>query len=929
MTMVEQNPFAQFAQDSQANPFAQFVSQEPQPPQGPPQADIEKAASLRREAAILPPMRADVRPSEEAAMLAAERERKTALGQAQLLEKGLTVGEAPGEARYQSAYGLNRLQGYKAALGPDFEVEQLQTEGPYKGEIIYRKKGEANWQTVRDPEGFMKPLDFAARGRDIQSILPTAVPEVAGALGGMGGAALRTNIPVLRFPALMAAAGGGATRFAAEMLRLRQGRARGIIPPDISDAELQVAAFNESWPQALGEGAGVALHRLLKTAAVRGMPNLGDITPSQFEAAVQEARSRAGSLGQGTLTVGDVFAVMSDPAFAQQNNINSATARSLASFFKSAEAKIASTADLPKQREFQERAVAREQAAGETIQREIPEAAGGVAPDMQAIGQAVERAAPGIEETQAMMRAVAPTRPAADLGERITQTIRTAERSEQDAVKKVYQQISGEAAATTQPASSTADVLDELSADFRTRILPSLTEDNRKLVGEAVRSLYRETPGGLGLDYEFIPAKTELKEITFDQYSKAISDLRTAIRKAYRGDWSGEIDQLARLEEGLVADRNALLAKTGRGQQAVADLERADADWARLKTTFRRAKIADAFTVSPKRARSETAEEFLDDLSIDADTARAVAPYLQGREREEVRGMLMLQMSELAKAYGMGRKIRQGVLERAIDAPDSAITVFFTPAERNQLRSAAQLQEIRRAVGIPADGTLSSWFDGFYEKKSIEQADAVFRRLALDPRNAGVADAIRGMMRKRVYDDITKTGEQGAARIVDTDKLRKMLEDPKQAQWLAKSLGPDFGARLRLVGEATATMFPDVARLSTGAEPVGGGAGLELARRAGRVVVGVLSPESRALTYALQTARGEMRDRISRAILDPEYFQRIMTRSRDTPGARSRAAAIGAVLNEPDIGDPSGKTWAHDLPAVWSENASRMIGAMR
>lgn len=239
------------------------------------------------------------------------------------------------------------------------------------------------------------------------------------------------------------------------------------------------------------------------------------------------------------------------------------------------------------------------------------------------------------------------------------------------------------------------------------------------------------------------------------------------------------------------------------------------------------------------------------------------------------------------------------------------------------------MQEIRRAVGIPADGTLSSWFDGFYEKKSIEQADAVFRRLALDPRNAGVADAIRGMMRKRIYDDITKIGEQGVARIVDTDKLGKMLEDPKQAQWLARSLGPDFAARLRLVGEATATMFPNVARLATGEEPVGGGLLLEGARRIGRTVVGVLSPESRALTYALQTARGEMRDRIARAILDPKYFQRIMTRSRDTPGARSRAAAIGAVLNEPDIGDPSGKTWAHDLPAVWSEHASRMIGAMR
>lgn len=911
-------------EEGEADLPAGFTLEAPTPAtQGAPQEDIDRAASLRQRAAALPRMRADVRPSEEAAMLAAERERTTALGQAQLLERGIKIGEAPVQARVRAGLGLNRLQGYRSALGPDFDVEEVTTEGPYKGEIIFRRKGDQQWQTVRQPEGFMQPLDVGARYRDILSLQESVLPEVMGAIGGAVGASVRTAIPGLRNPIVPAVIGSGALRLPFEIRRLKRGQEQGVVPKDLSDSDIFVAALNETWPQALGEGAGVALYSMMRMGAARGMPDLSGITPRQFEAALQEARRRAGEAGSQTLTVGDIFAVMSDPQVAERIGVSPGAAQTLASFFKTAEDKIASTVRIPQQREFQERAIARERAAGQAVERELPEGVAPVAQDIRQMGEAVERAAPGIEEAQAMLRGVAPTAPTSvqDLGERVTETLRKAEQGEKDVVQRVYQRIGADAAGTTQTADNTIKLLDEFGTEFQTRIFPSLTEDNKRLVTEGLSRLTAETPAADPTQ----PATRAAIDVNFDQYQKAISDIRRAIRNSYKGEWSGEIDQLARIEESLIADRDVLLRRTAGGQQSIADLNAADQEWARLKNTFRRAKVADAFKINPKMSRAETAEDFLDSVSMNADTANALMPYLQPREKQEIRGMLTLQLSELARAYGRGREIRQATLEKAINSPDSAVGVFFSPGERAQLTNAARLQDIRQKIGIPNNGRLEDWFDGFYESKSVTQAENVFRRLGLDPANAPVADAIRAMMRQRLYDDLTVEGPQ-KTRILNTQKFAEMMRDPRQAQWLNVTLGPSFASRMRMVEEATRTMFPDAPRLNMGDEPLGSTQLYQDIKRGIRAFVGVLSPESRTLTYVMQTARGEMRDRIARAVLDPEYFQRIMTRARNTAGGRVTAATIGGVLMEGDLADSSGKTWASDLPVKWSDNISNMIG---
>lgn len=906
--MADANPFDQFDAPAAGNPFDQF--DEPQQPQ----EESPRAASIRREMFALgpdlgpPDMR--MRPSESRLAMQQQAERQRGVQELQLEQEGVRIGEAPVEARVKSGLGISRAQGYQSALGPDYEVREIRSEGPLQGEVVFRKKGEQGWTTVRDPYPLLSPMDFGARARDIQSLRYTAVPEAIGSAGGALGAASR--LPgIATKPLFMAPALGGLARFGAEMSRMQEGRRQGIIPPDISDAEISAVALNEALGQAIGEFGGVALYSAFKTLRGRGLPDLGDLTPDQLQAGIDSLKQKLGPEGAKLITIGDILSEIGHPA---------------ARIFKSGEEKAARTSGAMLQEDFANRLAAKERFSGQQLQRVIPEGATPARVDVEQLGRSVEAAAPGIEEFGAATRAVPGAQPpssAADLGERVVQTLRDAERAGQDAIQKVYTRLSDTVGDVGELPTATGKTIEEMGKDFGTRIFPSLSDDQKKLVADAGRTLYRETPGGFLPDDEvFTPGGRELKEISFLQYQKAISDIRRAIRLGYKGEWSGELAQLDTLERALIADRDRLLMKT-MGPDAVKELNDADAGWAALKNTFRRAKLAEAFKVSPKLARSETSEDFLGDLSMDFDTAQAVKPYLQGRELAEVRGMLMLQLSELGVAYGRGREIRQGVLERAINASDSPIGVFFNQAERKGLTSGAKLQEIRKAIGVADRQDFGSWFDSFYNAKNIGQADALYRRLASNPANAPVADAIRSMVRQRVYDDLSTKGSQNVAKVLDVDKFESLVRDPRQLQWLERSLGPDFAARLGMVSEATRALFPAGQRVNLGAETKAASVTMEALRRTGRAVVGVLSPKARALTYALNVANADMKQRIARAVLDPEYFTRLMRQSRSTAGGRVTAATLGAALNENEFGDTN--VWWSDLPGKWSENVSRMM----
>lgn len=869
-----------------------------------------QSESIRRELMTLglPPRNISaVRPSEEQSAIARENERTRSMGELQLLEGNIRIGEAPIKARELSGYGLNRLQGYKSVLEPlGYQVKEIATEGPYKGEIVYRYSGSDPWTTVREPEGFMRPTDVQARIRDIQSIRGTAVPELIGAVGGAAGAAaLRAPIPMLRSGAAGAAIAAFPARYYAEISRMEEGRRRGVIPSDVSDAEISAIALNDAGWQALGEAGGVALYSLMRSGAIRGMPDMRGLTLEQLNRGIAEAKAAVGPGGENLITVGDVLARIGHP---------------MADFFKSVEEKTAKTFGRPGHMEMRERAIAREQFAGE-------QARGAAAPtaqtDVVQLGEDIAtRVAPGVQEfREQVLSAGGPLVQRPDTGllaSDVVEAIKAAEKTQKAAIQNLYRRAESSAVGASDTLVESETVIKDISDNQGKKLFPSLSDSEKQLVKEAMATFYENG---------------SLKPVSLKQINDAISNIREAIRSKYRGEWKGGLDELASLEEALVKDRNRLLMRTG-GRQAVADFDTAEAQWKLMKDTFRREKIQKAFKVSPNLSSARTAEDALDSLSIDFDTAQQINRYISQSERDRIRAMLQFQVADVGRAYGKAeREIRDSVVQRLVDAEDSPLRVFFTDAERRRMFDAANLQRLRRQIGVAENESMSGWIDNFYSKMDVDQANALFRRLQGDPSLGPVAESVKQAVRQRLYDDITKEGPMKQARILDVEKLTAMLGDPTKSRWLGMVMDPGFLARLDEVGKATATMFPSVSRVNLPqGEAAPGSFGLSLVRGA-RTAIGPLSRESRFITAGLRLATGEMQQRMARAILDPEYFGQIMRRARDTAGGRATAATLGAALMEArgdEIGDKTARgDWIREIPASISRTTERGMGVMQ
>lgn len=863
----------------------------------------DRASDLRRQIEALgPPManRGAVLPGKEAAMLAAEGERKRLQGELQLLEGNIKIGEAPREARVKSGLGINRLSGYQRMLGPDFDVKEVETEGPYKGEIIFRHKDEDQWTTVRDPEGMFKPTDLAARGRDIASIIPTGAAEAVGVIGGAAGALL----PQLRGPSLLARMipgpimgtflGGTAARTAAERVRLGYGREAGVVAPDESIA---AEAVKLGIMQGAFDAGAVAVYKTVRALAGRGVaPQLEGITQAMIDDGMRRLRARLGPEEAKLATIGDVLAEMG-----RTNE---------AALYKAIEEKVARDATKPLQPEFAARVAAKEEAAAGRLAGVLPEGAAPPAQDVVDIGRRVEEAAPGVERFQAEAAGIGgPVAMARrELATTLQERVRTSEAAAKAPISRAYEEIAQLAAGTPETAQTAAAKISDLESDLKSRILPSLSDDNRKLVNEALGSLYTTTTDAAGNEVR------ELKPLNYAQYQKAISDLRTAIRESFRGEWKGETKQLLELEGAFKADRNRLLQANG-GDEAVKRIDELDAEWRQVTDRFRRADLAEAFRVKPTEVEEITAERFMDRVALDREKAEALVPLLSAKERGQLRARLTADLSDLARVYGRKteREINQAAIEQTIRQADSPYPVLFTPAELRRLASGARLQQVRRIVGVADRENFGSWFDDFYSAKNIDQAQALFRRV--DKTDPALGDAIRGMVRQRVYDDLSKAPTQGGKPVLDVDKLTELFRDPKSTQWMASSLGPDFAARMKTVAEATNAILPGGPRLQLGTSAQNEPTTMGMIRRAGRAALGPLSRESRFLTYALESANAEVRNRIGRAILDPEYFGQIVNSARSVPGERATAATIGTLLFEGGgIADNNSEDWVSTLP---------------
>ena len=835
-----------------------------------------------------------------------ERQAYQQAGEQQLKQVGAKIGEAPLQARIESGLGMSRLKGYQAALGPDFEVTEIGTEGPYKGEIVYRRKGEPNWQTVRDPNLLGKPMDFAARARDIQSLQKTAPPELLGTIGGMAATALLPEgMPVLG-PVVRAGLGAFGGRMFGELQRLGEGQRKGIVAPD---EPIIAEAAKLGLEQGLWEAGGVAALGIFRALAGRGIPDMEGITRADIEQALGRIRTKIGDEGAKLATIGDVLAEMG------RSNA--------ADLFKSAEEKIARTARAPSNREFAERMRQKEAFAGGRLGGELPEGVQRPVVDVEQVGRQVEAAAPGVEEFTARAQQVGgvPGMPARELATGVQATARQAEQTAQAPIRAGYADIERTVGGLTAPATTTGQLTENLAAGYETRLFPTLSSDSRSAVKQAMSRLYQEVEDPAD------PSKTikELVPVTYKQLDDAVSDIRSAIRMKLKGEWTGELRELESLEKALLADRDDLLRQAG-GNALVKRNYDLDADWRRTKDTFRRGDFADVFRVKPTEAREITAENFLRDLALDKDTATAMLPVLNPTQKREIRALMVARLSDLAQVYGKGtsREINQAAIEKVLRQADSPFPVFFSPREIDELVKGGQLQRTRRLLGVEDRQDFGGWFTDFYKEQNTSGAKALYQRLAGNP---ALADTVRGMVRQRLYDELAVEGPKKGTKILSMDAFDKLMQDDKKLQFLQQTLGSDFPVRLRVVADATTALFPKFAPLNLGQKEIADATIKGQVVGAARAVLGPLSPIQRRITYATQLADAETKQRIARAILDPVYFGKILERSRQTGGSRATAAAISAVLGERnDLLDADQDSWLQSLPSTVSNAYQSMRG---
>lgn len=238
---------------------------------------------------------------------------------------------------------------------------------------------------------------------------------------------------------------------------------------------------------------------------------------------------------------------------------------------------------LHSSRSFSGRSLEKEQFAGQLAQRELPE---GVTPptvNIEDIGRRVERIAPGAEDVQAALRDVGgvPAVGRRDLAQTISTQLKAAEENARAPISAVYERIASDVGDAQATATNLIGTLNNLKADFDTRLIADISEDNVRLVRGALDKVTQKVEGS---------DVVEPKPVTFKQLDDAIHDLRRVLRETYKGEWRGGLRQILDIEKSVSADREALLRQAGR-DDLIPALQNADKEWRKVSDTFRRSDL--------------------------------------------------------------------------------------------------------------------------------------------------------------------------------------------------------------------------------------------------------------------------------------------------------------------------------------------------
>jgi hypothetical protein len=761
-------------------------------------------------------------------------------------------GEAPSDARFRAGFGVDAgsAEAYQNVLGPEYETKIVESAGPMKGRVLFRKKGSKEWQLAAGQEGARIP-SLA----DLKSVAGPAGQMAAGAVGGTLGA----MIPVLNTVAtgVGAGLGGGAGEFA----RLYAGREMGAIPKDTSNEELMARAMWTGLTEGgLAAGATVAMKIALAFKA-RGIDL--DIDPDKLAKAIEKFRATHGEKASSKATVSDVLA--GEPE---------------GQAILAAERKFGSEAGA------QGDAVRRRMAEKEgLLQSELEGAtpiSGRVLGDEE-VGRRMATS-PATPDAEAELAALGPKlNPESEgIANVLRNAVKKAEDTQEAAAKELYEKAEAPIrGAVTKPITTdiTARQYDDL---LQKDVFQGLSAEDTALIKGWFREAYQKGDGG----------QEVLKDISYETLDRGLKSLRRAIRKGYKGEWNGDLEMLMSLEDAMIADRAKMIGRLDGGSKILKTLEEAEGAWKEIKDTFRRTKLNDFFRQNQgKQALGDEAGARR--VFQDSETAREMGRLLQRpefvQERDVVRRMLRWEASRAAKPKG--GDLNSEALDDWIKNNEEVLTPFFDKKEMADLFRPGAVMRARRAMQISGDMNEAQWFDRFFgQGREIDPkaAQTVMDRLRnLDP---GLANDIKNMTYQRIRSMLSERTQaaRGKEAPVSPEKFERFLETPGRADWLRHVLGPDFAARLRGVSEMVQGLRPQGQAVS--APPAGGGgSNVEMARAGGRLFLGYLSREARAYNSAVRMLSGSARKAYAEAILDPKKYREMLVLNRRL---RSSAAIV-------------------------------------
>lgn len=788
-------------------------------------------------------------------------------GPTELQRAGIFPGSAPAGVRAAASFGLDELESYKRAFGDQYDVTKVTDEGPLKGEIIFSPKGKNEWRSVR---GAGQGIGLG----DIASLAGEAIPTATSTVGGIVGAFSPAS------PGVGAVAGTGVGSFVGELARIAEGRRRGIIPPETSGREILLSAMQRSGLDMLGAAGGTVAYNLYRSFVGRGLPDLG-IDPEEYRRALADLRQSVPAELAGTITPGSV--VGATPRGAVVSEAESRLA-----------AQVGESGD--RMREILQ---ARERAGRELVERELPQTP--AAPAATTVGEMVESAAPtpgrGLD-LALPGRVVSPDVPGT--GERVRTTVEQAFDTAIAVPKATMDRVAAAARSVTprQPYAAvlpieTNQAILSLASDFDERVLGSLSQDTRRVVNDWFEEAFGPPDPRTGI--------RELRQLDFDTIADGISSIREAKRRLFKGEWGGKLEELTEIEDALVADRNRLLEMLPNGRRLLNELVGSERQYRTLQDAYRRGAISDLFrhkvggqeVISPARITARLFEN--------PETAAMIGGILRRdpAQRQTLAAVQATLKWEALQAAVVNRQVRADALEKWVNTNEVVLGSFFSPNEIARLRQVPNLERMRKAMGVSGeDFNPSAWFGKFWNSSDARQAAVTMNRLRQqDPQTA---EAVRGLTRQYLYNQITKEGEQATGRALDTDALVNMLNTPGRAEWLNTVLDPGFSVRLRALSDAMRAVAPRAQAINIPAQ-AGEPTAIGTLRRAGRVGLGVLSTQARVFNSLLTISEERIRARVAEALLDPDRFADLLGAARRTPQGVATAATIGQALLGGDL----------------------------